>query len=66
MIDFKSNDEITDEDLDQIYHYAISLYEEITNGGYEDVDKTAIKNRIRHLVEIVERRNLSWKEILEK
>lgn len=55
MIDFKSNEEISEQDLDQIHHYAVSLYEEITNGGYDDVDKTAIKNRIRHLVEIVEK-----------
>lgn len=54
MINFKSNEEITDEDIDQIHNYTISLYDEITNGGYEDVDKTRVKNRIRHLVEIVE------------
>lgn len=55
MIDFKSNYEITESDIDQIHYYAISLYEEITSDGYDDLDKTRIKNRIRHLVEIVEK-----------
>lgn len=55
MIEFKSNEEISEQDLDQIHNYAISLYEEITNGEYDDIDKTRIKNRIRHLIEIVEK-----------
>lgn len=55
MIKFKSDEDITNEDIDKIQNYTISLYEEITNGGYEDIKKTRVKNRIRHLVEIVEK-----------
>lgn len=52
-MNFKSNDEITEMDIDQMHYYTISLYDEITSGGYDDLDKTRIKNRIRHLYEIV-------------